>query len=174
MTEREIWRTVAGFDSYEVSDLGKVRRKTTRRGTYPGNILTARSKTTGGYQRVVLCQDGCRKTISIASLVAHAFIGDRPHAHTINHRDGDKKNNCLINLEYVTQSENVKHAYRTGLIKRRRGEDNPSAKLNEGQVKAIRELSRRGLNNIAIASRYGVDSSMISMIINYKRWSHVE
>ncbi len=50
-------------------------------------------------------------------LVATAFIGDKPPSCQVNHKDGNKGNNCASNLEYVTQSENGKHAYRLGLLK---------------------------------------------------------
>ena len=102
----ERWRAVPGYDAYEVSDLGRVRRGPRVLRDQPHN---------GGYRHVQLWTDGKPRTGLLHVLVARAFIGPTPADHDVNHIDGDKSNNTLSNLEYATRSENNRHAYRIGL-----------------------------------------------------------
>ena len=108
----ETWKPVIGWeDSYEVSDEGRVRRSCEGRATFIGRIQkpTLNRK---GYPIANLNRDGRRQIIPVHKLVATAFIGPRPAGKEINHRDGNKTNNALPNLEYVTPSENMRHSYR--------------------------------------------------------------
>lgn len=123
MTEQ--WRAVVGYEStYEVSDLGNVRRSgpAARNGRGRGGgarigLQLKQHLVNGGYQVVQLWQGGRPKTRLVHRLVAEAFIGPVLEGSEVNHKDGDKSNNCRSNLEYVTHSENNKHAYQTGLHK---------------------------------------------------------
>ena len=65
---------------------------------------------------VTLSKNGKYKPTKVHKLVAAAFIGPRPEGLEINHIDGDHQNNAASNLEYCTQSENMKHAVRLGLV----------------------------------------------------------
>lgn len=168
----EEWKTIKDFTNYEISNRGRFRRRTGGSGTWAGRILYARCKTTDNYQRVVLCREGKPHTKSIASLVLEAFVGKRPIGMLIDHIDGDKDNNNVLNLEYVTPSENVKRAYRIGLSKPTRGSAHPFAKLIESQVQVIKQLYVDGLMQKVIAKQFGVDQSMISLIVNGKRRSY--
>lgn len=64
------------------------------------------------YLTITLSNKGINKMFTVHSLIALTFLGDRPHGMHINHKDGNKHNNNIENLEYVTRSENSKHAYR--------------------------------------------------------------
>jgi hypothetical protein len=101
----EIWKSLLNT-TYSVSNLGRVRNDTTNR------ILTGKRDT--GYVRYELRIEGKRKTYLGHRLVYKVFnpsfdLNDR--TLIINHIDGDKQNNCLSNLELITQSENIKHSY---------------------------------------------------------------
>lgn len=114
MTE-EVWKDVPGYEGYyQVSNLGRVKSLT---GYYKNkkNIIL-KYGLNRGYQRVILCVNKIRKNIHIHQLVMLAFVG-KPNGMQINHINGVKTDNRLCNLEYVTQSENMKHAYRLGLEK---------------------------------------------------------
>lgn len=102
---REVWVWVHG--PYFISNCGNVRK-----GHTP--ILAARDR--WGYPMVnVNCKDGVRRRVFVHKLVAEAFHGPRPVGHEVNHKNGNKADSRASNLEWVTRSENEKHAYRTGL-----------------------------------------------------------
>lgn len=75
-----------------------------------------------GYERVVLTKDGIRKTYSVHKLVALAFIPNPENKTTINHIDGNKRNNNVLNLEWATEKENQNHKWKNGLANYNRDE----------------------------------------------------
>ena len=88
----------------------------------------------------------------------------------VNHKDGDKRNNALDNLEWCTSSDNQKHAYRTGLHQPRKGEKSNFSKLSEEDVRKVFELRKQGLTQQKIAEEVGCIRSNISYILNKKTW----
>jgi hypothetical protein len=120
----EIWKPVVGFEEfYEVSNCGNVRSKDRlvwRGKSYykkPG-IEMRKSPTTTGYWKIRLTdKNGLGKDHKVHRLVAAAFIPNPEGKPFINHIDGNPLNNHVSNLEWCTQSENMYHAYRTGLRK---------------------------------------------------------
>lgn len=122
----EQWKTIPGFDGiYQVSSLGRVYvkncvrvRKDGQKRCFGAKYL--RSKPKRGYPWVILCHPRTQKRryALIHILVAEAFLGPRPSSkHEVNHKDGNKQNFCVDNLEWVIASENCRHAYRIGLKK---------------------------------------------------------
>ena len=114
----EIWSPVLSCehrykDRYEVSNLGRVRASPAARikGSRPGRILSY-SHDDRGYPQVFLYKGYRQHTIKIHRLVAEAFLGPRPAGAQVNHIDGDKTNNRIDNLEWVSNQENCWHAYR--------------------------------------------------------------
>jgi hypothetical protein len=101
MEENEIWRQLKDFDNYEVSSYGKVRNIKTQR------ILKCATK--GGYILVGLCQNSKSKTIAIHRLVAEAFIENSENKPQVNHKDKNRSNNNVENLEWNTALENNLH-----------------------------------------------------------------
>lgn len=81
-----------------------------------GNILT-HCPDKKGYLRIYVSVNSRRKGFSVHRLLAMAFIPNPEHKPEVNHKDGVKSNNSLSNLEWVTKSENIIHAYKTGLQK---------------------------------------------------------
>lgn len=109
---------------------------------------------------------------SVHRLVAKTFIGDIPLGMEVNHIDGDKTNNDLSNLEIVTKSENLKHAFQIG-IKTNLGSRNAMSKLTEPDVEKICELLLSGYDNESIASLYSLHPRYVSLIRGHKRWGHI-
>lgn len=121
MIQDEVWKDIEGYEGlYQVSTCGnvkslpKIRRNGT--GTYiQKERLLKPSNTSTGYKKVELCKDGKRKGFKVHRLVAIAFIPNPDNKPEVNHIDGNKINNNIDNLEWVTSSENSIHAYETGL-----------------------------------------------------------
>lgn len=107
-----IWKDIEGATNYEISNNGNVRNKTTKK------ILKGR-KTKGGYLQVSIKFDGEEKFKNqyIHRLVAEAFIENKNNKKEVNHKDGNKLNNNLNNLKWVTSSENQKHRHSIGINK---------------------------------------------------------
>lgn len=108
-TVKEEWKVIEDGANYEISNFGEVRNKTT--------FKTLKSLLLSGYM-VITLKINNRKTISkIHRLVATRFLVCPNETYVVNHKDGNKINNHVENLEWISQSENVKHAFRLGLNK---------------------------------------------------------
>lgn len=165
-------RSIEGYEGrYSVTCDGRVwshPKKTNGKGLY---LKTASNR---GYRTVSLVDaNGRVKTASVHRLVANAFLSKVKGKHFVNHLNGKKDDNSVENLEWCTSSENELHAHRTGLHPPTIGEANGMSKLTADDVKTIRKMFKLGFSNIVIASEYGVNRSLISMIRNGKRWSRV-
>ena len=101
MTDTEEWKQIPNFENYEVSNLGKVRNKKTKRILKPCN--------NGGYLYVGLRCNGSAKTFKIHQLVGLCFIENPNNRQQINHIDKDRTNNNISNLEWCTAAENNAH-----------------------------------------------------------------
>lgn len=116
------WKDISGYDGYyEVSSTGKVRSKDriildkNSKSVYIKGRLMKQSKNTQGYLVVNLRKNHTSNVALIHRLVANAFIDNPDSLPTINHKDGDKLNNRIENLEWVTYTDNNIHALKLGL-----------------------------------------------------------
>jgi len=167
----EIWKDVDEF--YQVSNMGRVRRTTWVNGAKPVGRALGYTLQNGYREVTIYDKDHNRRTKLIHQLVMEAFVGPCPVDREINHKDGNKRNNNLDNLEYVTASENILHAHRTGLIKVARGQQAGQAILTNRQVRRIRERHAQGVSMSSIARRLKIGLSTVSDIINRKTWDHI-
>lgn len=104
----EIWKDIAGYEGkYQVSNLGNV--KSTVRCVSKDYVILKPRIHTGGYVRVTLPVPAGRVDRYIHRLVAQAFIENPNNEQYVNHIDGDKKNNAVVNLEWVNKRENINH-----------------------------------------------------------------
>jgi len=99
---------IPGMDNYAVSNAGNVINVKTKR-------VLKQEVTKGGYLSVSVCQNNMKKTLRVHRLVGLCFVSNPDNKPYINHKDGNKKNNCASNLEWVTAKENDTHARETGL-----------------------------------------------------------
>ena len=159
---KEIWKEVLkGY--YEVSNLGRVRRARPGWGTYVGRLLKLTPRK-DGYISVSLPG---RKTYGVHQLVAEAFIGPCPRGKEVNHKDTNKQNNDPSNLEYLTRSKNMKHAYRLGLCA-----PITRAKLTEEKVAKLRKLYKEGnFSQKELSKMFGLKS--VWHIVSGRQWRHV-
>lgn len=165
------WKPIVGFVGiYSVSDGGDVRRDHCGQGTAGGLLKPHRERK--GYLSVILRDRGRVHRCRIAALVLGAFIGERPKGMQINHRDGDKANNALTNLEYVTPQQNVAHAKGLGLYRGggRYGEQNGSARLTNRKAEAIRRRASLGWSQRRLGQMYGVSHVAIGKIVRNETW----
>lgn len=112
----EIWKDVVGFEGrYKVSNNGKILSINSKRSKNP--ILLKPVYTKDGYQRVSLSLGDRhhKRSIAVHILVAKAFIPNPKNKPQVNHKDGNKKNNHVDNLEWSTGKENIQHAINHGL-----------------------------------------------------------
>lgn len=107
ITPEEEWRQIIGYRNlYSISSLGKVRRDRTHTGLKISRILRQTIDKKTGYPNVTLSIDGIQKVVSIHRIMAKNFIDLINIKLEINHIDGDKTNNNLLNLEFVNHSQN--------------------------------------------------------------------
>lgn len=128
--------------------------------------------TNSGYELVHLCKDGIRKAYTMHRLVAKTFIPNPYNKETVNHKDGNKLNNDIDNLEWNTLKENINHADFTGLVCKK-GQKNGGSKLTDKKVIAIKKMILEGFTNLFISKKFKVDPSTISVIRHGKTWSHI-
>lgn len=127
-----------------------------------------------GYKRINTSHRGVNHKYLIHRLVAETFIPNPNNLPCVNHKDGDKLNNNVNNLEWCTYGENLSHAYKTGL-RDCKGIKNPVSKLTAEQVLEIRKLYIKGKhcenNSYGLAKKYGVSEKCILNIIHNKSYT---
>lgn len=144
----EVWRDVPDFEGfYQVSNLGRVKSlsRVTGKGTLKERII-GRSSDKWGYRMVGLSPgDGRIVYWRVHVLVAHVFLGKRPEGLEVNHRNGDKFDNSVANLEYCTPMQNMRHASRHNLLGTARTDD---GRRRKAEVRA-RRASGESIASIA-------------------------
>lgn len=166
----EQWRLVPGHSFYEVSNLGRVRSWCT--GCQHGTVRRKRPfirKSNIGTTGYYCVQIAGKKNARVHRLVAAAFLGPS-HGMEVNHKDGNKLNNRLSNLEYCSKQDNLKHARDTGLTPSKVGDKNPMARLTALDVHVVRGLLAEGFKPREIAESYGVHPVTIRDIKNGRTW----
>jgi len=164
----EKWKNIENLDGYMISDYGRV--KSFKRKNY---IILSQRKIKSGYMQVHFSIKGKEIRKLISRLVLETFKPvENMENLEVNHKDGNKENNKLYNLEWMTHSDNIKHAYKNGLLKKMRGEKNPSSKLKEEDIKLIL-LSDNNLTYKEIGKIFGVSGDTISLIKRRKIWTHI-
>jgi len=166
-TEERIMRTTNEEELYELVRIGvwKIDRE--------GRIWEGKKqighKNPQGYLQARKMINGIRLHTGVHRLVYRHFHGKIPKEMTINHKNGIKDDNRPENLEIATYSENMKHAFRTGL-KEQWGETNPAAILSDKQVKEIREIyNMGGITQKKLGEMFGAAHQTISKIVRGER-----
>lgn len=180
--EGEIWKDILGYEGmYQISNKLRVislkrtliykNNKSIQRQQYLRNISLGRS----GYFCVSLNKEGKRNEYLLHRLIAIAFIPNPLNLPEVNHKDGNKLNNNIDNLEWCTHKENVIHAFNIGLNKGHFGENHGLSVLTESKVLAIRRLYRINpkFSRNNIAKKLNVKNACIGKIINRKSWKHI-
>jgi hypothetical protein len=103
---KEVWKDIKNYSGYRVSNLGRVKSFGFRK-----VIIRKLGVDKNGYLVVCLYKNKGKKMVKVHRLVAQAFISNPENKPEVNHKDGNKQNNCVDNLEWATASENQMHSY---------------------------------------------------------------
>lgn len=166
-TAQEEWRSIPG-STYEISSFGRARSTAWTRPGWKARIL--KPSTSGKYKaylKITLDSDSGRTSAYIHDLVAFVFIGPKLSSKEVNHIDGNSKNNCVVNLEYVSRQQNCEHQKMIGHTSR--GETHHFHKLTWDQVREIRRYSRE-IPAARIAKAYPVTPRTIRRIRSNFIW----
>ena len=163
----ENWKDINGYEGlYQVSDLGRVAsyNRIMRDGRFYRGSIKKLSVDYKGYLTTVLMNyDYKKNSFRVSRLVGIAFIPNPENKPEINHKYGDKLDNRVTSLEWVTGSENIRHAIDTGL--------NSVVKLNLEKAELIRRFHYSGFKTMyELADLFGVAYNTIRDIINNKTW----
>lgn len=167
----EVWKDIPNYEGlYVISNYGNIKSvtRTVRFGrgfkTYESQYLKYQEDK-DGYFRVGLSKNGKKKRYRVNRLVALTFIKNENNLPVVNHKDGNKQNNYVDNLEWVTNSENDLHAFKTGLrVAHDGGASKNVVQLDMKTLKVINEYK-----SISEASRKtGISIQMISYCCNGK------
>jgi hypothetical protein len=123
----ETWKCIEGFKNYKISNTGRVKSNFFRIQKDLNHANNGR-----GYLTVCLYKDKKQKRMSVHRLVALHFIDNPLKKPDVNHKDGNKANNHIDNLEWVTKSENIRHGFELGLF------DNSRKKSSERLINYMR------------------------------------
>lgn len=173
--EKEIWKPIKRYEGlYEVSNYGRVRSLDAmlpvkgKNGEYyrkrVGRILR-QPNSSKGYKQVILCDETGNQIFRVHRLVAEAFIDNPENLPAVNHKDEDKTNNYVENLEWCTTKYNNTYGNKI-----KRGELHPMSKLDSRQVKEIREKRNSGETIVQIADQFGISRSHVCGIVNNRFW----
>ena len=164
LLKKEVWCLHPNYNLYLISNFGRIQSLRT-------NKILKPFVNKQGYNMVKI-YDGGIKTKSVHKLVMETFLNHFNNKHNmyeVNHMDGNKSNNSLKNLEWMTRSENLKHAKILGLNKRFKGEDNASAKLSNNDIIDIRELNNLGFHYEDLAKSYKISRTHMYEIVKGNR-----
>jgi len=151
-TIKEELKKIKGYENYYISNYGKIYNK------YLKEI--SQRKATNGYMRANVRKGNVvyekPHTLTIHRAVAEAFLPNYEKKPQINHKDGNKTNNNVNNLEWVMPSENIKHSYLLGLEKKYYGKDNKKS------IKIYQYNKKNELLNIFYGTREAERNTQIS------------
>ena len=152
MTEE--WKPIKDWEKYyEISNFGNVRNIKTRK-LLTGDINNC------GYHRVCLYHNNKKKKYFRHRLVAEHFLEKVKDKNFVNHIDGNKANNNVNNLEWVTRKENMVHARDTGLLEKR---------TNKPFIVIFNNMKQKKYNNLEqLAKEIDISYAMISLWLNKK------
>jgi len=177
IVEGEIWQDIAGYENlYRISNKGRVASydKTKINGQFIQGRMKKFSVWSYYFRVSLVNSSGIQKWFMVHRLVAEAFIPNPDNKPIVNHKNGNKKDNTLENLEWATISENNQHAYDTGLNVSYKGENVYNAKLTTENVLQIKQMFKDGgYLQREIAEMFNVKVSTIQNIKNGSHWKHI-
>lgn len=163
----EIWLPIEAYPNYEVSNEGRIRSLGTRK--RHGVRILKQTLLSCGYLSISLCNDAGRKNYLSHRLICEVFHG-KSDLH-VNHKNGIKTDNRIENLEWVTRSENQRHAVKTGLLTAK-GIKNSQCKLSVADVLQIRK-DFASSNKGDLAKAFKISVPTLYDIYHKRSWAHI-
>lgn len=170
--KNEEWRDIKGYDGrYQVSNYGRVRSLRLNKINGKFKTLIIKPSSRKGYLLYGLSKNGKTKTYSAHRLVALSFIENPNGYDQINHKNGIKNDNRVINLEWCNGSMNIRHAYDNNLINKKQPIFNKGNKFRKVIVKNENNDIVHVFDNMSVASKYmGINVGKLrSHLIKYKK-----
>ena len=170
ITIKETWKSITGWEkSHCVSNLGRVKslkrviKNTGKNTEYVIDEKIMKTNLVGaGYMGLIIGTNGIKKRFYLHRLVAEAFIDNPENKPCINHKDGNKLNNYIENLEWVTYKENSIHGYKTGLM---------PTKITKNEANQIRQLYLTGkYKQSEIGEMFNLTQGTVGKIIRNELW----
>ena len=169
MEDCERFRPIKSLPGYWVSNYGRV---ITNKGIGRTGILLKRRLVKGTFNRYRYLQRDHHKYY-FHRLVLEAFVGPCPPGMEANHKDGNKNNLNVNNLEWITPSQNCKHAYKLGLMDNK-GENHPRSKFKDGEIWLMRKiLKAKVVKQVCVAKMFKTSPTNISDIKLRHTWTHI-
>ena len=190
-TTKEIWKDIPGFEKqYQASSLGRIRSvdrqlfvnnawgsKSIK--NYAGKLLNFRNKINGAGYYTVSLGTYCHRDVH--RLIAETFLKTPSKKHQVNHKNCNKLDNRVSNLEWLLPSENIQHMILNGRLNKHKknmsfkisGEKNPKAKLTKDSVKRIKKSVLNGFPRRLVANMFGISYPTVTNIVNNKTWRNI-
>jgi len=164
MVNKETWKDIKEYNgNYKISSYGRVARNIS------GNLkILKQRKNNYGYNYIGLSLNNKKRSFTVHKLVARHFLGES--TLTVNHKNCNKSNNTVENLEWISIKNNLGHATRNKL--RASGVNNGSSKLNNIDIRLIKYKNRLGKSQRRIAREMGVSHGAIYNILHGINWSY--
>lgn len=163
---REIWKQIPGYEAYEVSTLGRIRK---------AGLILKQHKNHRGYWNIHLWSDGVSRQFRTHRLVLTVFVRSPHDDEQGGHLDGNKDNNSLSNLDWITAKENSAQRVQHGTQVAH--ESHPSAKLTVDQVRHIRKMHKHYSTEFgcaALARRFDMHPTTIQQIVKREIWRGID
>ena len=167
--ETEIWKDIKGYEGkYQASSYGRIRNA-------KGKVLKTYTDKCG-YQLIGLYKDGKSKTFRVHRIIYETLVGDIPIDLQINHKDFNRSNNKVSNLEVTTREENVRHSLQNTI--RANSYDENGNRISKGNSKINREIAEeirtiyatKDVTYKELAKNYGIKRSTVGDIVTGKSW----
>jgi hypothetical protein len=161
----EQWKDIKGYEGfYQVSNLGNVKN-------IKRNTIRKLKEDNSGYLHCLLSANAVRKTFLVHRLVAAAFIDNPENKPFINHINANRSDNCVENLEWCTQKENINHSRKMGnqFHSTLKGEKHHNTQISDERVTLMRKARQLGMTHKDIAMLVGISVSYTTMILTNKK-----
>lgn len=182
----EEWVDITDYEGcYQISTKGQIKSCNRYVGHNYGGLRLIKSRiltqsiNSSGYKKVRLSKDGIGANFYVHRLIAEHFIDNPQNKPEVNHKDGNKLNNNISNLEWVTEQENTQHAHDNGLAEisgyNKFKVSQKARKLTDEQVKEIREKYQNGISIKELTQEYNIKhNSIICNIVHNKLYNEIK